>query len=124
MPARSRLVAALVAGTCLTGLASTATAATGGMAKGKYYCRYYDQSTMGIVTVTGARTYAYSNGKRGTYALSSRTLRFRSGPLKGVYANGRYVRKPSETYFQLFDGPSYGHAYTDATCIRSASLSH
>jgi hypothetical protein len=112
-----RAIAAAIAVLCSTGLATSALAA-GGLPTGRYYCRYYDQSTMGAVTVTSATAYRYSNGKRGVYRRSGSTLTFVSGPLKGVYEHARFTQKPTETYFHLFDGASYGHSYTDATCIR------
>jgi hypothetical protein len=88
------------------------------MPKGKYYCRFYDGSTMGVIKVTGATKYAYHNGKTGSYRLSGAKLKFTSGPMKGVFKNGKFVRKSGMTYFLLYDGSSYGHAYTDATCIK------
>jgi hypothetical protein len=93
--------------------------AASGMPTGKYYCRYDDQSTMGIITVTGPTKYVFNKGKGGTYKLSGSKLTFTSGPMKGVYKHGKFTRKPSETYFHLFDGDSYGHVMTDATCLRS-----
>jgi hypothetical protein len=111
------VAAAVLAAACTASLTAPALAA-GGLPTGKYYCRYYDQSTMGVIRVTGASTYVYNSGKGGKYKLAGPKLTFLSGPMKGVFKHGKFTRKPTETYFNLFDGASYGHAYTDATCIK------
>jgi hypothetical protein len=112
------LVGAVALVACSAGPAASAIAA-GGMPAGKYYCRYDDQSTMGIITIKAGGRYVFNNRKGGTYKLAGSKLTFTSGPMKGVYKHGKLTRKPSETYFNLFDGSSYGHSATDATCLKS-----
>src|SRR4051812_10009186 len=113
-----RLVAsALLVAACVAGLSSSAVAA-GGLPKGKYYCRYYDESTMGVITVKSATKYTYSNGKGGKYKRTGSKLKFTSGPMKGVFKHGTFKSGSTGTYFLLFDGATWGHAYTDATCMK------
>jgi hypothetical protein len=50
--------------------------------------------------------------------VSGSKLTFLTGPMKGVYKHGKFTSKPTETYFHLFDGVSYEHSVTDATCLK------
>jgi hypothetical protein len=66
MHLRSSLAAAAAVVVSSVSFAAPALGA-GGLPTGKYYCRYYDESTMGVIKVTSTSAYTYNGAKRGTY---------------------------------------------------------
>jgi hypothetical protein len=104
---------------CAIGLALPA-AASAAVPTGAYYCRYLDDSTMGVIHVTGASSYRFNSGKSGTFKLRGAKITFVSGPMKGVYPRAVLAHKSGLTLIQLSD-KGFGHTNTDANCILSKS---
>jgi hypothetical protein len=109
----------LAVGACALGLALPA-AASAAVPVGDYYCRYLDDSTMGVIHVTGASSYRFNSAKSGTFKLRGSKITFVSGPMKGVYPRAVLARKSGLTLIQLSD-KDFGHTATDANCILSKS---
>jgi hypothetical protein len=107
--------------TCLAAVLPAAAAGASAPPKGTYECSYLTSGRLfGLINVTSKTKYAFNNKKKGRYAMSGRNLKFKSGPMKGVYEHA-VVKRLSRThtpYIQLYDGPEFGHHDTDANCLR------
>jgi hypothetical protein len=89
--------------------------------KGTYECTYATSGTLfGLINIKSAKKYAFNNKKSGKYSVSGSKLKFKSGPMKGVFEHAVLKRlSHSKTiYISLYDGPEFGHHETDAQCLR------
>ena len=108
--------------TCLLALVPVASAAAEAPPKGTYACRYIGSHRLfGLLTFYDARSYAFNKKRKGTYGTSARTIRFKSGPMKGAYRHAVWRRSGKAVYVNLFDGSRFGRHDTDSRCLRRRS---
>ena len=106
---------------CVAAVVPAAAASAKAPPKGTYECDYAESGRLfGLINILSNKKYAWNGKKTGKYSVSGNKLKFKSGPMKGVYAHAVLKRlSHSKTiYISLFDGPSFGHSYTDAQCLR------
>ena len=106
---------------CVAAVVPAAAASAKAPPKGTYQCEYAESGRLfGLINILSAKKYAWNNGKSGKYSVSGNKLKFKSGPMKGVYEHAVLKRlSHSKTiYISLYDGPAFGHHDTDAQCLR------
>jgi len=109
---------------CLAAVVPAAGASAAAPPKGTYECSYLTSGRLfGLINIRSAKKYAWNGGKAGKYSVKGHKLRFKSGPMKGVYEHAVLKRlSHSRTiYISLFDGPEFGHHDTDVQCLRRKS---
>src|SRR3954453_10770903 len=90
--------------------------------KGTYDCHYISGRTFGLISIVSGSKYQFNRKKSGSYGSSGRKIKFRSGPMKGVWAHAEWKRGiHGLVYINLYDGSSYGHTDTDAQCLKRKS---
>jgi hypothetical protein len=76
---------------------------------GTYECRFWtDKRTYGLITIFGPSTYAWNRGARGRFTTSGRTIRFTTGPLRGVYRSAAWRNNGHSYWINLFDEREFG----------------
>ena len=109
---------------CVAVVVPAAAASAKAPPKGTYECKYPESGRLfGLINILSAKKYAWNNGKTGKYSVAGNKLKFKSGPMQGVYEHAVLKRlSHSKTiYISLYDGPEFGHHYTDAQCLRRKS---
>ena len=114
----TRRARTIVVAVCTAALCPAAAAQAAAPPRGTYDCRYVaNNASSGTIKVRTSKRYAF-NGKRGRYATTRRKIRFRTGPLKGVYNHAVWRRASGITYINLYDGTRFGERDADAHCIK------
>ncbi|HEU4976760.1 MAG TPA: hypothetical protein VFT50_16825 [Baekduia sp.] len=118
-----RLAVLLLSAALLAAVLVPAAGAASRSLKGTWECSYPESGRLfGLITFVNGKTYKWNNKKRGAYWLAGTRILFRKGPMKGVFEHADLRRgEAGNVWINLYDGPEYGHSYTDAQCLKRRS---